>query len=430
MPHFIFSMECASCSASHCFEISWSKWGGGGKAARPLNRRRLNFDVLEDRSLLSAYTVNTLADNPVVLTVSTEDGSFSYTSLRAAIDLANADQDSTVEINFSVAGTIYLEHGALPTFMGTETAPKNFVIDGTEVTIDAVWASGIFNIDAFANVTLDEFTLTNADVEPAICNNGELTLKNGTLCSARNGGIRNFSGTVTVENQTLTGNQNLNGDGGVLTNSDRAIVRNSTFSNNQARSGGAIASLGGLTTITDTLITCNSALIRGGAILNNAGIVFEGAGNRITSNFADDGGGIYNVGGISISTGTVFQANYAMGGIGAGGAIYNDLNGLVDMFGGSFVQNHAAWRGGAIFNEGTVRLRNVSLTSNGVLDEAGGKGGAICCQRGLTQLIQGCTVDGNFCNTANGGNGFYVFQGATFEPNPNNNTINDNTVNQ
>ncbi|APZ95186.1 CSLREA domain protein [Fuerstiella marisgermanici] len=174
-------------------------------------------DALEDRTLLTLFTVTTLED-----TVDADDG---QTSLREAIAVANGTVGHD-EIAFApeLHGTIHLVHGALPisddiTITGSPSAA--LVIDAQKISRVLLVTSSA------ANVTLDTLNITNG-----------LT----TGVDDAGGGVR-FEGTgpLTISNVTVAGNttQGVDGHGGGIyaASGDVAIV-NSTIAMNSAAGEG------------------------------------------------------------------------------------------------------------------------------------------------------------------------------------------------
>jgi len=409
-------------------------------------RRRLSFDVLEDRWLPSAYTVNTLADYTQQQTESTPGGTVTYTSLRAAIDLANADQDSTVNIDFSVTGTITLEHGALPTLDG-----KTFTIDGTDITIDADGASGIFVIADDATATIDDFTLTNSDVAAAVINDGELTMNDVTVSDALAGGIDNYSACTTTGNVFIGGERTGNGaainnnngqyvvsgswfesntatghGGAIFSTGTNATmtISGSSFLSNSAAIGGAIAIHSGTAELTTTQCYWNTATIGGGGGIWSSGTTTIGTGCEIMVNTAAERGGgvLISAGTTTINGGAQIYSNTAA----EGGGIANF--GTLIMSGGAILyQNQATAKGGGLYNDGTATLTNTTISSNYTNDpNNNGKGGGIYTKANkTTSTVSGCTISGN---TSNQGNGAYIEEDGTLIKNPNDNTWTDDVV--
>ena len=184
-------------SLLHCFF--------GGRKRRPTRRgtapRRSylpRLHAFEDRVLLNAYTVTTLADSG--------DG-----SLRQAI--LGADQaggDNT--ITFAVTGTLNLE-SALPDLTSNISmqGPGTALLTVQRDTAPGTPAFGILTVSGSFTVTLSGMTIANGSslYGGGVFNNGgSLTVQDSTLVDNhawRGGGICNF-GTLAVSASTLANN--------------------------------------------------------------------------------------------------------------------------------------------------------------------------------------------------------------------------------
>jgi hypothetical protein len=236
---------------------------------------RLHVEPLEDRQLLS-ITVDTLADGLGVPGI----------SLREAI----ADATAGEVIDISVTGTINLDRS-----LGDLVINKSLTIDGPGanlLTIDAGDGDdGVFNtrdgIRVFriddgnssnlANVEISGLTLTGGDLDwyswgGAILSTENLTV---TTCSishnaaSSGGGIFNDYGKLTVDSSTIVDNWASSPGGGIYTRSERwsgappatsTLIVSCTISGNQVGSyGGGLCNASGLTQISFSTITANTA---------------------------------------------------------------------------------------------------------------------------------------------------------------------------
>ena len=210
----------------------------------------------------------------------------------------------------------------------------------------------------FENVTLDGVVLTNnvalSDSGAIDHQFGTLIVKNSTVSNnssgTRGGGIGNYSsGTVSILNTTISGNQVLAGGttgGGLFNNSGGTIVvKNSTVSGNKAiTDGGGIFNSGaGTILVSDSTISGNQANNNGGGVgiaagiltLNNSTVAFnkaeaDGAG-------AGKGGGVFIGGGSAKMTGTIVAKN-EVGTTGTNVDISGTINGKF-----SLVLNTTGW---------------------------------------------------------------------------------------
>jgi predicted outer membrane repeat protein len=235
------------------------------RPARKVRAYRPRLEVLENRTLLSTYVVDHLADDTV--------GTGTSGSLRYAI--TNAVDGDT--ITFGVTGTINL-NGALPNLT------HNFSIDGPGANLLTVNGNyhRLFRVTANTTSSISGLTIANGlaprgGVSPAggggIANAGTLAVTNCTIFGNQiadygggsGGGIFN-TGTLTLSNSTVSGNRAVSslgegvaGDGGGIYNGGTMIVTNSSISGNEAGTDGGGIYTDGTLTITNSTIFGNTA---------------------------------------------------------------------------------------------------------------------------------------------------------------------------
>jgi hypothetical protein len=331
--------------------------------AEPVPQRRtpvarLQLEGLEVRTVLSTLTVINNLDH-------------GRGSLRNIIGFAQAGD--TIDFDPRLAGsTILLTTNML-------TINKDLTIIGLgadQLTVSAAVNTGaaIFTTEA-DNVQIGGLTIANSK-HGGIFNTGTLTLSD---CTVRN----NFSPT-----------------GGGIYNVGDMTVDNCRIMNDSADLGGGIEHEGFILTITNSIVTNNTANIAGGGIGNTFGgaalIINDSA---IVGNVAaaQDGGGIYNQGTAKISDTTVadnFAAN--MG----GGILNSDALSIY----GCTISGNTANRGGGVFNYSTVTFTNSTIANNQAVNGPGG---------GITDLapdgymyLSNSTVAGN--SSVKGGGGLSV----------------------
>jgi hypothetical protein len=133
-----------------------------------------------------------------------------------------------------------------------------------------------------------------------------------------------------------------------------------------------------------------------------SGVAASLSGLTIIGGKADDGGGIYNNGTVTISASNISGNSTSYGG--AGGGIYN--NGTVAINASTITGNSTGdGKGGGIFNGGTLTLTSSSISDN--TSEVGcgcggGEGGGVFNTGKAT--IDASTINGN---SASGGGGIY-----------------------
>jgi hypothetical protein len=187
--------------------------------------------------------------------------------LNAAITCYNG-QTTPDEYRITLSGDIALT--ASTPAITNATGGVSLRLDGAGHTVDGQGTAGVrpFEIGS-AHVTIEHITITGGHapfplgVGGGIFNQGTLTIRHSTLSGNRatsGGGIYNQRGILTVSHSTLSGNQSTpsiqGGGGGGIYNDFRSVlvVLHSTFSNNHADNDVATFEDGG-----------------GGAIYNQAG---------------------------------------------------------------------------------------------------------------------------------------------------------------
>jgi hypothetical protein len=367
------------------------------------------LEILESRTLLSAFTVDRLTDDNLA---GGGEGSGRAGDLRYCLTNA-ADGDV---VTFGVTGTIWLS-GALPDV----TQRLSIAGPGADaLTVSGNHLTRVLNIAAAADVVI--FGLTIADGQVAagvngggISNAGTLTIDdcalNGNITPAvvvgGSGGAIYNVGILTVVDSTFSGNVGGGGGGGRgggggIFNQGTLTIVGSTFSNNFAIIGGGIDNGANRTTVIDSIFSGNSARGEGsgGAGIGNFGTMTV-IDSAFSGNVATDtgGGGIVNFfpGTLTVSS-SAFSGNSAFD----GGAIDNLATFTIT--GSTFSNNDAVGTGGAIDNDivGVMTVTNCTLNGNSAFtDNAHFGGGGILNLGALT--LASSTVSGNFATGGGGG---------------------------
>ena len=211
-------------------------------------------------------------------------------------------------------------------------------------------------------------------------------------------------GTVFVSNYVSKNVGDISGDfiansaeeyGGAIYNLGSTInnIEGNFIGNSASKGGGAINNSGTIDSINGDFIG-NSAEYIGGAIYTYGTI--DSINGDFIGNSANQGGAIYNSGTIDSINGD-FSGNSASS---VGGAIYND-GGDINSINGEFIGNSAKTYAGAIYNAGTITSITGNFSNNSAVGSGFGYGGAIYNQRGTIDSISG-VFSGNSAGSSGG----------------------------
>jgi hypothetical protein len=348
---------------------------------RHRDRRRLRPAVLslEDRKLLSTFTVNSTGDT---YTGSDDAGTLNWCLGQASTYGGN----DTIVFSSSVFGThqtINLTQGELQltNYTGTTT------IEGPAagVTINAGGKSRVLMISSPASIsglTITGGTAANHGGGIAVYNS--LTLTDCTISGNTTGG----SGAgiysnhdLVLDNSTVEHNTAGNNGGGIDSTSDLVINGSTISSNSSGFNGGGIENQGPSLTLTNTSVEDNSARLSGGGLAND-GTTVTITGGTIQGNTAGlTGGGVHNTDEMTIS-GASISDNIA---VTAGGGLSNRGNGNLTMTNCTVSGNEALG--------GSVPGYNIYSRL--------GSGGGISSAKVLT--MTDCTISGNMAEGDGGG---------------------------
>jgi hypothetical protein len=132
-----------------------------------------------------------------------------------------------------------------------------------------------------------------------IGNSGTLTINNSTIslnrASVDGGGICQTGGTLTINNSTINGNSASVNGGGIYQTGGTLTINNNTISGNSATNdgGGVFNQTGGTLTINNSTVSQNSATVGGGidgpATLQNSIVASNSSGGNCSGTIVSNG---------------------------------------------------------------------------------------------------------------------------------------------
>ena len=253
----------------------------------------------------------------------------------------------------------------------------------------------------------------------AVRHTGDLTLQETTISGGvvspdgflQGGGVFNYNGTVTVTNSIISGNSAVlpglyGGSGGGLSNRGTFTVMNSTITGNTAGFGGGGVRNQGLLVIINSTIADNSSthasdgFAAGGGGLHNQDLgTVTVTNSTISGNFSRvRGGGVNNYGDGATLTVTNSTISGNSAYFGGGGV---QSGGTVTLTNSTISGNSAVRYGGGVRNSGTLTLLNSTISGN----SAYFGGGGVENDRYNTITLLNSTISGNTVHSFDGDGG-------------------------
>jgi len=311
----------------------------------------------------------TLNPGQLVVTNLNDSGSG---SLRAAISYANTYPTNDT-ITFAVSGMITLTTGQL-----TIANNGTLTVQGADITLNGNHASRIFSISAGATVSLSQLNLVNGQ--------------------GLGGGAISNAGTLTLSNMAITNNEAIGGSrGGGIRNSGSLSVLDSTIFDNSASSGGGIHNVANAElTINRTTISNNTTQYEAGGLVNDSGAAATLINSVLSGNYAAEyGGAIANAGTLTV-TNSLLTFNTAAYRFSEGGAIMNRPGGRLTLTNSTLVGNTAVGGSGVSHGGVSASIQNSLIAGNAVGTD---------CYGVLATAIQHSLIEDASCGVVNGVNG-------------------------
>lgn len=401
-----------------------------GQAVRRSSRWRPRIESLENRSMLTTFTVTNLDD--------AGDG-----SLRDAIHEANMMPGPDV-IDFArgLQGTIGLTSGQLD-------ITDDLVINGPgkgALSVSGNEKSRVFAISgAETDVVMSHLTVSDGFVTGAFLHGGGISNRDANLSlnhvvvkdnqltsfTGTGAGIHNRNGTLNLDHVVVENNQLIDspiGGGAGIGQFGASVlnVSNSSFVHNVASgspvSGGAILSSGASAVISNSrfidnhVISTGGADGQGGAIANLFGAHLDVSNSQFIGNTASSegtahGGAIVNfgLGAKANIEQSMFVGNTVSGSSAYGGAISNrtqfGADASVTVNDTAIVHNQAVGEsafGGGIYNgDASFKLNRTNVNANRAIGNSTGMGGGIYREDvGAFNIDHSSKVRGNKASTS------------------------------
>ncbi|MCA9045185.1 MAG: hypothetical protein KDA69_12740, partial [Planctomycetaceae bacterium] len=291
-----------------------SLWTWRPTAQRNERRKRkllLGVEALEDRTLLTAYIVDTFDDTIA------SDG---FISLREAIDAARTN----TAVGDAPAGTVAQDTITFTAGLsgGTISLGGTQLSVGGDLLIAGLGANQL-TIDAQTNSRVFGIIDSNTEISG-------LKLINGST-SGRGGAISSLRSELRLRNVEITASESTSDDGGAIySRFGTLIVSSSTIWGNRAeRAGAAITNDGGQLTILNSTLSKNESKLDGGALALYNFSATTIINSTITGNRADSDGNSTGAGGAILLVGgsdlelynTISAGNFA-----GAGSVPNEFN--------------------------------------------------------------------------------------------------------
>lgn len=210
-------------------------------------------------------------------------GTYSGDAITIEVAAGTYDENDTIASSSVPSLTIEGTAGAASTFLdGGGKASDIHVGTGSTVVVEgltveggrAIYGGGVFS-GYPSSVTLTDDTIS------------------GNSAGFAGGGVWNQS-TMNLSDDTISGNSATRGGG--VAGSGTITITNDTITGNSANTGGGILNdiLHSAAVVTNDTITGNSATYEGGGISNTSWLTL--ADDTITGNSATAGGGVWNLG--------------------------------------------------------------------------------------------------------------------------------------
>ena len=326
------------------------------------------------------FTVDSIDSSIDTVDVTPGDGTCADATnkctLRAAIQEANA---------WAGADTITLSAGVFQLSIagtGDETAATGDLDITEDLTITGAGAT-LTTIDGGG---LDRVFDIGPNGTPLNVFINALTIRNGVVSGVPGGAIRVNSGTITLDNCSLSGNR-ADSNGGAVFNAGILSVNGCTFSANTANSSGGGLYNASTAALNNTTLSGNTATSLGGGLYNATTVTALHA--TIALNSATSGGGLYNAGSATLKS-TLLNANTGSNCAGTVGSNGSNLDsGTSCAFSAAGDLSNADPLLGTLTDNGGTTATHALSSGSPAVDAADNTGCPATDQRGVVRPVDG-----------------------------------------
>ncbi len=235
----------------------------------------------------------------------------------------------------------------------------------------------------------------------ALANEGTLVLVDTQVFDNQGGfgaGVHNLSGSRFDMVGGIISFNTAGGSGGGVWVSEASTARFENVSiegNTAVGDGGGLTNMGHLE-ILDSEIIENESGQDGGGVWTNFGSSTSLLNSAVRGNSAEDeGGGIFNNGELTLS-----EVGLNQNGVGVAGAgLFNGNGGVANIGNSNINENTSANQAGGVFNDGQITIERATISRN----TAAGQGGGILNRNGATLVADMLEVTGNQADRDGGG---------------------------
>jgi hypothetical protein len=205
-----------------------------------------------------------------------------------------------------------------------------------------------------------------------------------------------------IFNSLFRDNKSVDNGGGLYNSGAncRPYIENTAFRDNSATDGGAIYNFGGSSTFRDVTVENNWTSGNGSGLYNGSESTFFNITVRNNVSKGGSGIGIYNTGTLRMTNASI-TGNKKNAGSPSGGGLFNSNTAILS---NAAITDNDAGNGGGIYNTGNLIMANVMINRNSATGAGGGIVNITSENAAAAALLTNVTIAGN---SAGSGGGIY-----------------------